>query len=128
MFAIETDPDRNLLAITMRDFWTTQIMAEYNGAVRKAIAELRRGGGMIHVLIDMRDFGIQSAEIAEGHADNLRAVARVGDARVALVMQSALSKLQAARVAHDTGHATFASTDAALAWLYAADGAATPAA
>lgn len=127
MFAIETDASRNLLSIIMRDFWTAQVMAEYNVAVRHAIGDLRRRGGMIHVLIDMRDFAIQSAEIAEGHAANLRAVARSGDARVALVMQSALSKLQAARVAHDTGHATFATIEAAMAWLYAPDEASTSA-
>lgn len=122
MFAVKPDFGRRLLHVTLRGFWDARVMADYMKNVRSALGELRRTGGCKYVLIDMVDFPIQSKAIAEGHAENLRAVKRAGDARVALVMQSALSKLQAARVASDTGHRTFGTEAEALSWLLADEG------
>ncbi len=118
MFEITTDPPRRFLRIAMRGFWDAGTMTAYSKAVRTALGTLQQGGGCGFILIDMLDYPIQSKAVAEGHADNLRIVKARGAARVALVMQSALSRLQAARVAADTGHATFPSEDAALAWLF----------
>lgn len=118
MFEITADHERRLLRIVMHGFWDTEIMTAYSKAVREKLGELRRTVGCGYILINMVDYPIQSKEVAEGHAANLRIVKGRGEARVALVMQSALSKLQAARVAFDTGHSTFHSDAEALAWLF----------
>jgi len=117
MFDVTVDPALRLMRITMRGFWSAMTMAEYSSVVRRKMGMMLSGRGCRYILIDMIDFPIQSKEIAEGHAAFLRIVSERGGTRVALVMQSALSKLQAARVASDTGHATFDSEEAAIAWL-----------
>lgn len=116
-FELQADQARQMLRIVMRGFWTEETMAAYSIAVREKMAELLRGRGCRRILINMSDFAIQSQKVAEGHAANLRVVRDRGEARVALVMQSALSKLQAARVASDTGHSTFTTEAEALLWL-----------
>lgn len=119
MFEVKTDHGARLMRITLRGFWTAGTMAAYSKVVRDAMADLQRTGGCKSILINMVDFPIQSREIAEGHAENLRRVKERGGIRVALVMQSALSKLQTARVAADTGHLTFDTEADAVAWLSA---------
>lgn len=121
MFDITTDHERHLLRIALRGFWDDTIMASYMAEVREKGAELERTGGCKYILINMVDYEIQSKEVAEAHAENLRRVKKAGVARVALVMQSALSRLQAARVAVDTGHQAFDTEDEALEWLLASD-------
>lgn len=117
MFEITIDLQLRLLRIVMRGFWDAAVMADYSTVVRHRMGDLLRTGGCRYILIDMVGFPIQSQEVAEGHAAFLRIVKNRGDTRVALVMQSALSKLQAARVASDTGHATFRTEEEAMAWL-----------
>lgn len=117
MFEITADQDRQLLWIRMWGFWDAEMMSVYLQEVRRKLRHLQTSKGCRSILIDMTDYPIQSRDVAEGHAANLRVVRDRGEARVALVMQSALSKLQAARVAHDTGHATFPTEQDALAWL-----------
>lgn len=117
MFDVVADVDAAMLRIRLRGFWTIETMAAYMKDVGKAMGHLRAAGRLRHVLINMIDYPIQSKPIAEAHAANLVNAARTGNLRVALVLQSELSKLQAARVASATGHRTFATEKAALEWL-----------
>lgn len=117
MFEITADQSRRLLHIRMWGFWDAATMAAYSVEVKNKMASLLRGLGCKSILIDMIDYPIQSKEIANTHADFLRVVRDRGESRVAIVMQSALSKLQASRVANDTGHRTFDTIVEAQAWL-----------
>lgn len=122
MFDVVPDHDLRMLRLKLRGFWDDGTMVRYLNAIRGAMADLQRTGGCKSILIDMSDFPIQSKAVAEGHARQLHYVRDRGGIRVAFVMQSALSKLQAARVASDTGNSTFDTEQAALDWLLA-DGA-----
>lgn len=122
LFEVNAERELRMLRIIMRGFWDAETMRAYSIEVRNKMAELMQARGCRYILIDMIDFAIQSQAIAEGHAANLRMVRDRGEARVALVMQSALSKLQAARVASDTGHKTFATVAEARAWLLSDQG------
>jgi serine/threonine-protein kinase len=117
MFEVAPDHHLRMLRIALRGFWDNATMADYMKVVREAIGGLQRVGGCRYILIDMTGYPIQSQEIAEGHAAALRIVTQAGDIRVALVMQSALSKLQASRVAADTGQRMFDTENAAQEWL-----------
>ena len=119
MYRIEQDRARHLLRITLVGFWDEGTMAAYDRQVRQDMAAMKSQGGCQRVLIDMTDFAIQKRAIAEGHAANLRAV-KGAAMRVALVVPGALSKLQVARVASDTGHPVFDDEGDAMAWLMAA--------
>jgi hypothetical protein len=118
-FDIATDDDLKLLRVTLRGFWDGATMADYMQCIRAAMADLQRIGGCELILINMSDYPIQTKDVADGHAANLHAVKKLGAAKVALVMQSGLSKLQARRVVEDTGHRAFNSEEEALAWLCA---------
>lgn len=117
MFEVTADHQSRMLRIVLRGFWSDADMARYNVEVGRTMAELRNTGGCRTILIDMVDFPIQTQAIAEAHAAKLRVVKQTTDIRVALIMPSALSRIQAARVASDTGHRTFASEGEAMAWL-----------
>lgn len=117
MFEVTPDHDLRMLRITLRGFWDGATMAGYMKVVREAMGGLQRAGGCRYILIDMTGYPIQSKEIAESHAAALRLVTQAGGVRVALVMQSALSKLQATRVAADTGQRMFDTEEAAREWL-----------
>ena len=119
MFEVTPDRDLRMLRIALRGFWTRETMSDYLKVVRDGMASLQRSGGCKYILIDMTQLPIQSQEIAEAHAAQLRVVKQMGGIRVALIMQSALSKLQAARVAADTGQKTFDTEEAAQDGLLA---------
>lgn len=126
MFDVSADHQQHLLRITLRGFWDKATMTAYSRAVRKTLAELQNREGCRRILINMLDYPIQSKEVAEGHAANLHVVKARGEAWVALVMQSGRSKLQAARIAQDTGFPTFSSEAEALGWLASRDHAPAP--
>lgn len=117
MFELTADHQLRMLRIVLRGFWTEADMARYDFEVGRSMAELRNSGGCRSILIDMVDFPIQTQAIAEAHAAKLRMVKQTTDIRVALIMPSALSRIQAARVASDTGHKTFGTEGEAMAWL-----------
>lgn len=117
MFRVSIDPSRNLLTIELKGFWTATIMAEYMLALRQQSSTLRAVGGCKPILVDMSSYPIQSFTIAEGHAAALRFAKETVGARAAIVMTSALSKLQASRVANSSGNEFFDNQNAALAWL-----------
>lgn len=121
MFDVKPDRHRHMLRIKLSGFWDGDVMRDYMCVLDSGMEELQRSGGCRSILIDMIDFAIQPKEIAEEDAANLRVVSRRGGTRVALVMQSALSKLQAARVASDTGHRTFSTEAEAVNWLLEGD-------
>jgi len=120
VYDVEIDPARKLLIIRLAGFWTPETMKAYQAEVRRKASALHRAGGCERILVDMSDYPIQSAEIAEGHASALRHAADTLCAKAAIVMTSALSKLQASRVATSTGHRFFTDETLAFAWL--ADG------
>jgi len=118
-FDVTPDFTAQLLSIRMRGFWDDATMAAYLKAVNAAAAMLHRAGGCKFILVNMSGYPIQTRHIAEGHGALLRSSRKMPGTRVALVMQSALSKLQASRLAADSGHEIFPSEEAAMDWLMA---------
>ena len=119
MFEVVPDVAAHLLSIRVHGFWDGATMAAYQKVLGEAVAKLQRTGGCNYILVDMTGYPIQPKQIAEAHGAILRASRKMEGTRVALVMQSALSRLQANRLAADTGHEIFPTPEAAMAWLMA---------
>lgn len=117
MYEINTDPAQKLLMIKVRGFWTGNTMATYRSEVGQQASTLRQAGGCKRILVDMSNYPIQSRAIADGHAAALRFARETLGARAAIVMTSALSKLQATRVATSSGHRIFSDSVTAMSWL-----------
>lgn len=119
MFEVVADRDLRLLSVSMHGFWDDATMTAYRQTLRATMDRLQRDVGCARILIDMTGYPIQPKQIAEGHGALLRGTAQLPGLRVALVMQSALSKIQATRLAANIDHRKFDTREAALEWLLA---------
>lgn len=117
MFDIGIDPVRKLMTVKVAGFWDQRTFKSYAAEAAARSEELRRSGGFNYLLIDMSYFPVQAAAVAEMHGSLLRAAQEGYGVKAAVVMRSALSRLQAARVAKLTGNELFDDADTALVAL-----------
>jgi hypothetical protein len=117
MFNIAIDPARKLMTVEVSGFWDERTFKDYAAEAAIRSEELRYSGGFDFVLIDMSDFPIQAQAVAEMHGRLLKAAQNGYGVKAAVVMRSALSRLQAARVARLTGKDLFDEAGTALASL-----------
>ncbi len=119
MFKVTIEPGHHLMRIRVDGFWTDKVMADYLAELHRQVEALRPSGGCRRILVDMSNYPIQAQAIAEGHARIIHHGKTAMNARTAVVMKSALSRLQAMRVATIAGHELFADEDSARRWLMA---------
>lgn len=91
----------------MRGF-TSAIMAEVNALLRQRRTPL--------LLVDAREHGVQSQEIVSGlqqwaQSDAVRSI------RTAVLVDSALYRMQAKRIGHSEAHSIFNDEAEARSWL-----------
>lgn len=112
------EPGSGLIRVIGQGQWTTSQVDLHFAALSGLIAERRRSGGAVLVLVDLRDSLVQQPEIVEQIG---RAVTRIYDSsdRVAVVVASSLLKLQLKRVANVASIEFFVSMNAARTWLTA---------
>lgn len=114
MYDISIDRARQLMIVKVSGFWKADTFKGYAAEAARAADQLRQAGGFKVLLIDMSEFPIQSKEVAEMHGRLLIAAQEQYRVKAAVVMKSALSRLQAGRVAKLTGSQLFDDADAAL--------------
>ncbi len=118
-FRIIVDPAVKLVDITIQGFWTPADLARFDTVLRAMLVELSAAGcpmGNQLTLFDTTAYNVQSQDIAAGMAA-LAGDPTIASRKVAVVVVSALLKLQAHRAA--PGYRTFDNHDAARAWLFA---------
>lgn len=118
MFEFEVDQSRLFLRIKLVGYWESTIWQQYKPAVQAAFEALEPMGGCRAMLIDLSVYPIQTQEIATAHQRVLETTRRTQPTRIAILAQSSLSKLQARRVAGNTGHSIFDTESAAMEWLF----------
>ena len=119
-FTIEVDRSSGLISAAAYEFWTLATLELFKARVRAEQDAIRRSGLRPLFLIDVRQHGVQSKEVVEG----LQAFARSANCRAtktAVVVESALYRLQAARIGAEPDHAIFRSDDEARHWLLASE-------
>jgi hypothetical protein len=119
MFTVTNEPEHRLMRIEVHGFWTPDTMRAYLTELGAKASALGSIGGCRRILVDMSDYPIQSQAIAEGHARIIAHGKTEMRAKTAVVMTSALSKLQAKRMARLAGQELFDDEPAARHWLLA---------
>ena len=117
-FIIEVDRSIGLICATAYEFWTLTILEQFKARVQVEQDAIRRCGLRSLLLIDVRQHGVQSREVVEG----LQVFAKSANCRAtktAVIVESALYRLQAARIGSGPNHAIFRSHEEARLWLLA---------
>lgn len=117
LFAINLTPATCLVEIVLRGFWTVEDFARFETALRAAMHDVMAHGcrmGEQVTLFDLTQYTVQSADVAQGMA-GMAGDPTIGSRRIAVILSSALLKMQARRTAPDYGF--FEDRAEALAWL-----------
>ncbi|MDP1027092.1 hypothetical protein Q5H91_07700 [Sphingomonas sp. KR1UV-12] len=117
MYTVTIEPALHLLRIRVAGFWSAAVMKAYVAELVRQAEALGRTGGCRRILVNMSDYPIQAQAIADGHARIIAHGKTVMKAHTAVVMKSALSRLQAMRVADLAGHELFDDEVSARRWL-----------
>lgn len=119
MFIVTTEPAYQLMRIEVQGFWTRETMRAYVAELGKRTKTLDSCGGCRRILVNMSAYPIQAPDIAQGHVRIVLHGKTEMKAATAVVMTSALSKLQAKRMANLAGHELFNDESTARTWLIA---------
>lgn len=115
-FIIEVDRSKGLISAMAYQFWTLAILEQFEVQVRAEQDMIRRSGKKPLFLIDVRKHGVQSREVVDGlqkFADSASCRAT----KTAVIVESALYRLQATRIGSVPHHAIFRDEHEALDWL-----------
>lgn len=115
-YSIDFDPARHFVKVVRRGFWTVAVFDEYVRELRSILELVQIRQKDFVGLIDIRDQGVQTAEVAQCF-QRLIADDSIQPVRVAVLTTKALSKLQAERVGRTTQR-VFTTEKEALAWLF----------
>lgn len=116
MYKIEVDIPFRMLKLTLEGFWTVEVAHRFATEQELAVARLGPPYGTHLTLADVRNFEVQRREVVDV-IRNLVVNARSTYRRIALVGQSALSKLQFARIIERDNARIFNNLNEAHAWL-----------
>lgn len=123
-FAIEIDPFRRYVELTLRGFWSVETCAGFDRRLRQMLPLLPLGGcaiGTQVTLFDLTDFPVQQQDSLTA-LGAMAADSSIGSRRIAIITHSQLVKRQAHRVAPTYG--VFKDRASALGWLMEDDSAA----
>ena len=119
-FALYADSSKRLLEIVLRGQWTVETVLAYTRAREKVFRKLERVGippGHLRILVDAHEMSAQSQDAVNMFRHSI-ATSRLHPGRSALVLSSALLKMQINRISMP-GQRVFADKWEAQAWLFA---------
>lgn len=122
-FAIDVDPHRDLVRITLAGFFTPADVQRFAAARDAAHRRLACAPNRHLTLADVREMAIQTQEAVAAFAAVL-ADPRYQSRKLAFVFASSLARNQLLRAAQGRGAGLFAEPAEAEAWLLADDAAA----
>jgi hypothetical protein len=116
-YSIEFDDGKRLLRATLSGFWDAPTMQRFAHDIASARDAILKRYSRYDTLFHASGLTVQTPEIAEGFRRMQDAGRGINPGRVAVVLESALARLQAKRAVVDSRVAVFESEDSALAWL-----------
>jgi hypothetical protein len=118
-YSIEIDPSRTFVRVQLRNHWSDDLYYQFEVALRQAVERMAARGvtvGTFRTLVDLQNQGVlpkQQAEILARLATSFGPVS----AKVALVVASALHKLQLTRITPQDRFRVFLDAEEATAWV-----------
>lgn len=116
-YTIIFDPNTAFLEVRVQGFWDQDMITSFAEEFAAKLAELRAAGAAFGVLADASEFSVQGQQISEGLTRIVDADNHDNRAPSALVIGSALVKMQAARTMAADHVRIFASREEAMVWL-----------
>lgn len=115
-FKIATDPVTKIIRIELWGYWDLATARRFHTEFGEISRQAQRSGGAFRTLVDMSNFEVQSAVVAEANGEFLDSAPDSDAGKVAIVSNRALLRIQSARIA-PRANRYFTSVDEALAWL-----------
>ena len=95
MYRIEYDADAAILNVVLVGFWTAEKTQRFAGEVAAELGALRRQGLRFGVLADAREFAVQARDVIDGLMRVINASDQKDRAPTAIIVGTALGKMQA---------------------------------
>lgn len=116
MLSVDLDTTTGLINVMSRDLLTVEEVYEFEAKLTEACRKSRMIFGRARILVDGTDATVQTQEVMNAFLELETFVTGAQD-RHALVLPSALARMQAARSLHNERERAFPSKEEALAWL-----------
>lgn len=116
-FAIRFDARTSVLHLTLSGFWTPDTLRDFARALLAEVARIQKTRPSFDVLSDSRAFPVQSPEVGQGFTRLMSGSSERNTGRRAIVVASALNKMQAERTLASPNLRVFLDPDEAAAWL-----------
>jgi SpoIIAA-like len=116
-FTVTRDDARGELHFVTSGLFDRKSMDAFLAEVGKAIGPLLKQKRKLRALGDLRGYVTQTREIGEQMARTLEQAEAVGIERTAIIINSAVLKMQYKRVSEGRNVQIFEDADTALAWL-----------
>ncbi len=124
-YSITVDMERHLVRLKLSGFWDLETYERYtcelDDMTTKA-ANADRSAQNLRVLVDLRDHGLQSREVATAIHENLKKAAYSAQRHAVLISASFLHKTQAQRVSAPMKAQFFCDEEEAVMWLLSEPG------
>jgi hypothetical protein len=120
-FTVRIDVPRKYVEICLIGLWDDAIAQRFERELRGLLPALPQGGcpiGEQNTLFDSTAFPVQSQDVTARLA-GMAADRSIGSRRIAVLVSSALSKLQTRRIA--PGYGVFDDREEAMHWLFEPD-------
>lgn len=121
-YVIRVDVQRRLVTLKLLGFWTVETYDEYTRALKTLAVKGKAAGRSLEeyrVLVDLREHGLQSKEVAACIEQGLADGATRRHPHAVLVSPSALHKAQAQRIGAHIAPGFFTDEAVAMQWLMA---------
>jgi hypothetical protein len=116
-YSVTSDVETARVRIVVSGFWTSETAPSFLAAVQSHFDKLERLGKPYRLLTDASDFTVQNVEVATLIENFWKLAIGPGLERQALVITSALARMQAARILEGTPVRIFDNIKDAEAWL-----------
>lgn len=118
MFHFSYDPDKILVRLTQRGYWSISVFRAFEAEFLKLHSSIRKANSNYRVMADCSEYPVQSAEIGEAFRVLLKKLMEENKGRYAILVGSMLNKLQAQRAFPQPHVQVFMDSDEAMAWLF----------
>jgi hypothetical protein len=121
MFEMSFDAERALLTVVKTGFWSMNELRQFTGAFLTLDRDIRRKHPRYRIFADCRNYSVQSAEVSKAYTEIFDDLSRDHQGRFAILVPSALARLQAKHAMPHTIVEVFTDEAEAMRWLFDAD-------
>ena len=118
-YSVSVDAERRELHFATSGLFDKSTMRAFNEEIARAVSPILAQKRRMRALGDLTGYVVQTREISSKMAETLAAAEAVGIERVAIIMTSALVRMQYQRISEGRNVKIFDNREDALAWLRA---------